>query len=247
MIGAIRSEWVKFRSVRANVILICIAVGAPVLLSVLIAALASFGGLMMGEEVFSTTVVAPSMVAVYLCGVLGVLGIGQEYRHNTIRVTFAAQPRRMVVLGAKTMVYGAFGAVTGAVTSGLCLLTSSSIMHARDRVFTTVWADLLGLLILFVLVTWFGFGLGSVMRQPSGAIPVFLLWPLLVEGITGLILDSVQSGYSRWLPFRAGQRMVLSQGDLSDTLPRIAAGAYFAAWTVAILAIGWWMVDRRDA
>lgn len=247
MIGAIRSEWVKFRSVRANLILICIAVAAPVVLTVLIAGLAPFGGLMMGEEVFSTTVIAPSMVAVYLCGVLGVLGIGQEYRHNTIRVTFAAQPRRSTVLGAKTIVYGTFGLVTGALTSGLCLLLAAAIVNGRDRVFATVWADMLGLLILFVLVTWFGFGLGSIMRQPAGAIPVFLLWPLLIEGIAGLILDSVQSGYSKWLPFRAGQRIVLSQGDFSDSLPRIAAGAYFAAWTVAIVATGWWLVKRRDA
>lgn len=247
MIGSIHSEWVKFRSVRANIILICITVAAPVVLTVLIAGLAPFGGLMMGEDVFSTTVIAPSMVAVYLCGVLGVLGIGQEYRHNTIRVTFAAQPRRSTVLGAKTIVYGTFGLVAGAATSGLCLVLAAAILNGRDRVFTTVWADMLGLLILYVLVTWFGFGLGSIMRQPAGAIPVFLLWPLLIEGIAGLIIDSVESGYSKWLPFRAGQRMVLGQGDFRDALPRVAAGAYFAVWTVVILAAGWWLVKRRDA
>ena len=247
MIGSIHAEWVKFRSVRANVILIAIAVGAPIVLSVLLSALTPFGGLVGGEEVFSTTVIAPCMVAVYLCGVLGVLGIGQEYRHNTIRVTFAAQPRRSIVLAAKTMVYGLFGLVVGLVTTGVCLVLAASILQARSRPFTTVWADVFGQLIFFVLVTWFAFGLGSIMRQPAGAIPVFLLWPLLIEGIAGLILDSAVDGYSKWLPFRAGQRLALSQGDLSNFLPRAAAGAYFAMWTVAMTALGWSMVKRRDA
>lgn len=250
MIHAIRAEWIKLRSVRANLILICIAIGVPIVLSVLLASLADFGPLSSPEETFGTTVIAPALLSCYLSGVLGILGIGQEYRHNTIRVTFAAQPRRAVVLGAKTIVYGAFGLGVAFLTSSLCLVASSAIASGRNIDYTVTAAPFIGLLVLCVLMTLFAFGIGCIIRQPAGAIPIFLLWPLLVEGLLSLIFSQVGGNLARWLPFQRGQDLATVATyteSSSEHLSRVGAGLYFGLWTLAIVGLGWWLVERRDA
>jgi ABC-2 type transport system permease protein len=226
-----------------------ITLALPIALSIVLA-LVSNNAMTEPNNAFGATVVAPSMIAVYLCGVLGVLGIGQEYRHNTIRVTFAAQPRRSRVLAGKTIVYGTFGLLVGIVTPALCLLTSSIIMRARNLPYEANGAALVGIAVFCLLTTLFGFGLGCVMRQPAGAIPVFLLWPLLVESIVGAIFSSVNPNLVRWLPFRSGQHMVNFGGDSmggGGHFSRVVSGAYFGVWTLVLVVLGWWLVERRDA
>jgi len=248
MIGALEAEWIKLRSVRANLILIIIALAIPILLTLLIAALAPFGGATLEREVFGITVITPALVAAYLCGVLGVLGIGQEYRHNTIRVTFAAQPNRSVVLAAKSIVYGVFGLVIGVLSLALSFATASICFAVRDLSFEVVVTPMIGAVLLCVLMTLFGFGLGAVMRQPAGAIPVFLIWPLIIEGIVSLILDSVDESLVRWLPFRSAQELVnFTDASGIPVFSRAVSGLYFAGWTAAVVMIGWWLVERRDA
>ena len=248
MIGSIRSEWIKFRTVRANVILIAITVAAPLLLSILIASIASFDTLGDPRDAFGTSVVAPSMIAVYLCGVLGVLGIGQEYRHNTIRVTFAGQPRRSRVLAAKAIVYGLFGLFVGILTPTLCLIASSIIVRGRHLAYSAHGASLVGLAVFCLCTSLLGFGLGSIMRQPAGAIPLFLIWPLIVEGIVAAIFNSVNKSLVKWLPFQSAQKLVdFGRFESVPHFSRVVSGLYFGGWTVVVVAIGWWLVERRDA
>lgn len=248
MIGALQAEWIKLRSVRANVILIIIALAVPVVLTLLIAAIAPFGNTVFQEEVFGVAVITPAVVAAYLCGVLGVLGIGQEYRHNTIRVTLAAQPNRSVVLAAKTIVYGLFGLAIGIIALALSFATGAICLAARDIPYKVVVAPMIGTVLMCVLLTLFGFGLGAIMRQPAGAIPVFLIWPLILEGIVGLILRSIDDSLVKWLPFRSAQELAnFTMAIDTEVFSRVVSGLYFGAWTVGIVAIGWWLAERRDA
>ena len=247
MNDAIRSEWIKFRSVRANMVLIIIAIGAPIVLSVLLASLNSFDS-NDPVDVFGNTVLGPCFICAFLAGVLGVLGIGQEYRHNTIRVTFAAQPRRSTVLAAKTLVYGAFGLAIGLLTPLLCWSVSGLILKGRHIPFEVTSAPIIGQTLFCGLMTLFGFGLGCVLRQPAGAIPAFLLWPLIAEGLIGAILNAIDEKLVRWLPFQAGIHMAIVRPEFeSQYFGRLAAGLYFGAWTLAVVAFGWWLVERRDA
>lgn len=250
MIHAIRAEWIKFRSVRANVILIAIAVCVPIALSALISSIADFGIMASRDQAFGSSVIAPSMLACYLSGVLGILGIGQEYRHNTIRVTFAAQPRRSIVLGAKTIVYGVFGVGVTFVTSSLCMVVSSLVLNGRNYEYHVSAAPLIGLYVLGTLMTLFAFGVGCVLRQPAGAIPLFLLWPLLVEGILSAIFNQISTTLTRWLPFQSGMRLIdFEEQGMGGTqfFSRVGSGLYFGAWVLLLVALGWWLVERRDA
>ena len=251
MNNAIKSEWIKLRTVRANVVLIILAISVPLAISVLTAI---FADLKFNEssDVFSAVVLGPTYICAFLAGVLGVLGIGQEYRHNTIRVTFAAQPKRSIVLTAKCIVNGLFGLFIGLATPLLCFGISGLILKARDVNLSLLdpgvnLIALIGQGLFAGMITLMGFGLGCIMRQPAGAIPTLLLWPLIAEGILTGVLDAIWPGSWKWLPFRAGFRLGFAYDTESEFLSRAGSGFYFLAWTAAVVAFGWWMAERRDA
>jgi ABC-2 type transport system permease protein len=247
VIHAIRSEWIKLRTARANVVLIVLAVAVPLGLSLLIAFFGDFE-FSDGRDTFAATVLGPCFLCTFLAGVVGVLGIGQEYRHSTIRVTFAAVPRRGRVLGAKIAVTVAFGALIGLVTQLLCLLAASVVL-GMDDVHVSLFdpgenlAAFTGQVVLCGLFTLLGFGLGAILRQPAGAIPLLLLWPLIGESIIGGIFPKV----GRWLPVSNGLRLAVTGDAGEQTFGRLAAGLYFAAFVAVVVAIGWVLVERRDA
>jgi ABC-2 type transport system permease protein len=251
MIDAIRSEWIKLRTARSNVVLICLAVAAPLALSILISIFTDFE-FSDGNDTFSATVLGPCYLCVFLAGVVGVLGIGQEYRHNTIRVTFTGEPRRSRVLSAKIVVTTLFGLAIGLGTQLLCFGSARIILGVRDVAigFNNPGENLtafVGLTLLCGLFTLLGFGLGAIMRQPAGAIPVLLLWPLIGEGILRGVLFAISESLVKWLPVQAGLRLATT-GETDDlVLSRLASGAYFTAWVVVVVAIGWLLVERRDA
>jgi len=244
---ALRSEWIKLRTARSHVVLAIIAVGAPLVICVLTALLNDFEQ-SDGLDTFGATVLGPCYLCVFLAGVIGVLGIGQEYRHNTVRVTFVAQPRRSRVLSAKVIVTVLFGAGIALFTQMLCYVAASLILRARDIGIGITdpgenLAGFVGQVVLSALFTLLGFGLCAVIRQPAGAIPLLLLWPLIGEGIVG----GIAPGVARWMPFRNGLRLPLT-GDVGDeVLSRVPAGLYFGAFVVLVVALGWMLVERRDA
>jgi ABC-2 type transport system permease protein len=251
MINAIRSEWMKLRSARSNIILIILAIALPLILSVLIASLGNFRDSSQ-QDLFSNIVLGPNFLCVFLAGVIGVLGIGQEYRHNTIRVTFTSEPRRSRVLAAKVVVTTMFGLGIGLFSQLLDFGVASVILNARNfsMSMTEPGSSLtafIGQTLLCGLFTLAGFGLGAILRQPAGAIPIILVWPLIIEQILRGLLSLISDGAAKWLPFAEGLSMANPQSDGFNQFSRLGAGLYFAAFVAALVAFGWFLVERRDA
>lgn len=252
MLAAMRSEWIKLRSVRANVVLASLGLAIPILISLLTSSVGDYG-FSDGADVFTATVLVPSYLCVFLSGVIGVLGIGQEYRHNTIRVTFTCEARRSRVLAAKLITSTLVGLAMGLVAQLACYAIAAPILSSRDVRFGfgnpgENLTAFVGQIVLCGLFTVAGFGLGAILRQPSGAIPALLLWPLIGEGIV-LNLVFFLAGWddgAKWMPFSAGLSLGVS-GDRGETLSRLGAGLYFGVVVAVIVGIGWWLVERRDA
>ncbi len=254
MIDAIRSEWIKLRTVRGNVVLALLGVLIPVALATAIAAFGNFE-FSDGLDTFGATVLAPGYLCVFLAGVVGVLGISQEYRHNTIRVTFTADASRSRVLAAKVAVTTLYGSGI-ALTSGLLsFLIAKLIFSARDISigFTHPGENLAGFagqIVLCALFTLAGFGLGAILRQPAAAIPILLLWPLIGEQVFLRLLLSIvgADGGAKWLPFQAGLSLpATGTGDADDLFGRVGSGLLFGSLVAVLVAIGWLLVQRRDA
>jgi ABC-2 type transport system permease protein len=118
----IRSEWTKLWSLRSTRWAIGLSVLTMAGLGILISAvqMAHWNHLSPGDRAtFSATDVSLGgwHIAELAIGVLGVLVITGEYSTGQIRSTFAAVPRRLPVLWAKTLVYAAVTLVLMLVAS----------------------------------------------------------------------------------------------------------------------------------
>lgn len=239
MIDLIRSEWIKFRSVRSTLIMLAAAGVLTVLFAALIAndqrtSQDGYGNL--------GNVIGGVQVAIFLFGTLGVQVIGQEYRFNTIRPTFTAAPWRMRVLVAKLLVVAVAAAVVTVVmlaisaVIGAAMLSRFEVDSVDQRV---IWAT-----ILFAAGwTMYGMALGAIIRQPIAAIVILLIQGLVAEPLLATILEWT----GPWLPFQNGIQMTQRTGDPELFRPIFAGGVYFFVVTFVLWGIGAYLVNRRDA
>ncbi len=246
----IRSEWIKIRTILAHKILVIIGVAFPL---IVIRLAATFGDVAEGPDSIEMAefVLGMCIVTAMLIGVVTVIGLTSEYTHNTIRPTYAATPRRPRVLGAKLLVSSAIALVVTAVTVFAAWLSGSTIFNSRGGETSIgdpkVMTVLLSTIVLAVLVTWFGFGLGLIIRNSPAAVSILLLWPLLIEGLLILFVNLIgwESG-TKWIPYQGA--IGASGGNPgSDSLGRPEAHLWFGAIGVALIAIGVWLDGRRDA
>ena len=124
------------------------------------------------------------MVSALLLGTLGILSITAELSTNTIRPTFAAMPDRWRPLLAKPILHVALADCRDGHHRGGGLAVRQCVDQwgavARRRV---GWRRMLvGIIVLAMLLTLFGYALGLAVRSTPLAICILLLWPLVVEG-----------------------------------------------------------------
>lgn len=250
MIHAFRSEWIKFHTARANLVLIICAIAVPTTITGLIGSLAGLKH-SDGEELASI-ILGPLMVCLILAGVLGVLAIGQEYRHSTIRTTFTAMPRRSTVIAAKVGSTALFGAALGALALVISTALFSIIMSIRGISFSPSGTDhfgraAVGFVLICAMFALWGFAAGALLRQPAGAIPLLLVYALVVEGLLGGLLGlAIDGNVLKWMPFQEGASLSqLHRG--SDWMSWPFGLLYTAAFTGLLVAAGWLVVERRDA
>lgn len=244
MIDTLRSEWIKFRSVRSTMLLLLIGGFITIAFAILIA-----NDISGDDRVFNLTdIAAGSNIAVYLFGALGVQIIGQEYRFSTIRPTFSATPNRMRVYVAKMIVV----AVTVAVMAALMQLVTVLIGHLMLDPFEVDTADrnaFLGTIAFAMGWTLVGVALGAILRQPIAGIII-----LMVEGgIAENILLALFKWTAPWLPFANGSQMMTRnslrspEDPLHGLRPPVDGGIYFFVVVAVLLAIGAVLIQRRDA
>jgi ABC-2 type transport system permease protein len=251
MINTIRSEWIKLRTVRMNFVLFILAVAFPVVVSVLVASLASINDLKISDVVGLVT--GTSVVTALLLGVVGAVSISAEFAHGTIRPTFAATPKRMRVLASKAIVTALFAAVAEALVVVFCYAVSSAIASSRGATLSMnnqpeARAALIGIVIFAVIVSPLGFGIGMVIRNTPAAVAVLILWPLVVENIIMAILSAAGvHNPQKFLPYISGFGLGNPNAPTSESLSRVAGGLYFAAVTAVVAMAGALITARRDA
>ena len=109
---ALHAEWTKLRTVAGSAWLLAAAVLLTVGLSAASAATVTCDGARCGEDPAKVGLLGV-LAGQALVAVLAVLAVGEEYGTGMIRVTFAAVPRREVVLAAKATVVAAVTAAAG--------------------------------------------------------------------------------------------------------------------------------------
>lgn len=118
---------------------------------------------------------------------LGALLITAEYRHGTLAATFSAEPRRALVLAAKSLVallaglgLGVLGAL-GAVGAGAAVIAANGVdpMLGDAEIWGLIGATVLAL----GLWSLIGLGLGVLVRNQAIAVTIALAFTQFVEPV----------------------------------------------------------------
>mgnify|MGYP001018983526 CR=1 FL=1 len=249
MISLIRSEWLKLRTVRSNVTMACFAVILPLAITLLTTAFIDVDSV--GDRAVSAVLLGSGSLSVLLFGIIGVLAITQEYSQGTIRLTLAANPRRIWVYAAKGIV---LALLSGGLTAFIILVGNTAgeaILDSRGAVGKLSNSDMgqayLALIAMSVLVSLLGMAIGTLTRNPPSAVTVLVLWPLLIESLlAGLLTEVISEEAYKWLPFQRGLNALLLE-DRDMDFGRWGSVGYFGLWILAVSLFALARFKRHDA
>ncbi len=253
MINLLRSEWIKLRTVRMNWVLAIIAIGFPLVVTLLTAFFEGDKDGFKSRDLVST-LTGTTVVSALLCGVIAAASITSEFGFGTIRPTFAATPKRMNVVLAKGLVVVMATMVLATAVVLIGWFVGSAIATERGTNMTLEpWPSavpaMIGVIVLTGLMSLVGYGFGLITRSTPVAVAILIVWPLIAEGLVGALLGVVtgNDNIGRWMPFQAGIRMAIVESFGDGGPSRLQSGFYFGAVALALTAIGSWSVNRRDA
>jgi ABC-2 type transport system permease protein len=259
---ALRSEWVKLRTVRSTAWSLLVFVGISILFTSLLTSGSSTEGGSPGHG-GDNDIVLDSLAGVWFgaiaAAVLAVLVITSEYSTGMIRTTLLANPRRRTVLAAKTVIVGGLVLVLGLATSAACFQIGQWFLRGNgfnyDGGYPAVTlADhealraVLGTGVYLGLLAVFALGVGAVLRHTAGAITVVLAALLAPVIALNFLPDSIADWVERYCLMGAGlaiQQTVVRDDSIALSPER---GLLVAAVYAAVpLLVALWLIGRRDA
>lgn len=243
VLSALRSEWVKACTVRANAAILLFALVAGVAVSWAVATFVTDEVLVVAEVGFYWTSVTGMLAAIG-----GVLLFGSEVQHGTLAAAVAARPPRWVLALAKTLTAAALGLAIGAV--GLAAGFGGAVVAGLDAGDTSSLAATISWALLFTtLSAVLGLGIGMIVRNSTAAIGGLLVWGFVVENLLNLFLPVE---VARFLPFFAGNKLLAYANDfdtpaaIAVALTRAESALVFGAYAGVALLAGTVLLYRRD-
>ncbi|HEX5996296.1 MAG TPA: ABC transporter permease subunit [Jiangellales bacterium] len=193
---------------------------------------------------------------------LGVLFMTSEFKRGLIRTTFAASPRRGPVLAAKAVVLGATAFGLGLVASVASFLLGLPLLREggfAPPAFPTpslaewpVLRAVVGTAAFVALVALFGLGVGAILRHSAGAITTVLVL-LILPTFVAIMLPTTGAVWLMRLTPSGGfaiQRAKPPSDWLAEPWSWIdpwAGIGVVSAYAAVALAVGAWLLRRRDA
>jgi len=258
--GALRSEWTKLRTVRSTlwclVATVVLGIGIGILATSSQASNWRHAGFI-DKALFDPTSISLTglLFGQLAMGVLGGLTVSAEYGSGSIRATFAAIPRRPVVLAAKAVVFGIVALAVTEAVSFTAFFVGQSILSGSTPTATLGQHEVLRAVIgggLFLTVLGLmALGLAAIIRHTAGTITTFvgilLILPLVVSAFPARIGHPI----GRYLPATIGSAMTstTSEGAHDQFLPAFPFWHGFVvlcAYAVGTLVIGGALMVRRD-
>jgi ABC-2 type transport system permease protein len=246
MTPLLRAELIKLRTTRTFLALTGVAAGTSLLICALVSSLSEPSQEDVLADVFTSDTSAVFIV------VLAIVGITGEWRHRTITSSLLAAPDRLRFLAAKTLAFGAAGALLSLVISIAIAIVGMAILSGRDLP-TPELGDLAVQVLrnaeLAGLLGAFGLALGSLIRnQPTAIVAVLVLAFVVEPTVIGLVPE-----VGRFGPFSglsAGIQAIpadnIGAPDDTDLLSPGLATLAMLAWIAVPFAAGVTMLRRRD-
>jgi len=254
MTAVARMEWLKLRSVRSTWWIMLVFAAGMVGLAILVLSHEHYATMSAADRAsFDPTNSGFTGLALaqLLLGILGVLAVTTEFSSGLIRATFAAVPRRPLVLAAKAGVLAALTLAAGEMLAFAAFWAGQATLKAPAPHATLGQPGVLRAVLMAgaypALIALIGLGIGAVVRHTAGAIcavvgVVFVL-PLLVLPMG----TSVQNSVEQFLPEQMAENSMTAVKPVAHSLPPGAAFALLCGYAAVSLAAGAWALARRDA
>jgi ABC-2 type transport system permease protein len=248
-------EWRKFRTVRSTWYVVGVLAAGMIGLAMLAMAQEGYSQLSAAERAsfdpVHDSIFTGLLLGQLLAGVLGVLTVTSEFSSGMIRATFAAIPRRTLVLAAKAVMLAAVMLAAGEVFTFLAFFAGQAALRAPAPHAVLGQPGVLRAVLLAgtypALIALVGLGLGTIIRHTAGAIcavaAVEFLAPLLVAPLG----TSVQDDVVRFLPEQIAALSLTVVRPAPPALPPGAAFGLLCLYALVALAGGAWALTRRDA
>ena len=247
-------EWIKLRSVRSTwwTLLVfaaaMIGLAIPILIHQHWATMSatdrasfdptndSFAGLAIGQLAL---------------GVLGVLAVTSEFSSGMIRATFAAAPRRPLVLAAKAAIVAAVALVAGEILAFVAFGVGEAVLKNPAPHAALGQPGVLRAVLMAgaypALIALIGLGLGALIRHTAGAISavvgVLFVLPLILIPFG----TSIQNSAGRFMPMLIAENSLTAVKPLAHSLSPAVGFVVLCGYAAAALAVGAWALARRDA
>jgi ABC-type transport system involved in multi-copper enzyme maturation permease subunit len=248
------SEWTKLRTLRSSVWSLAGAVLFMTGLGILVGALQVTHWSQLDPHDRATydpvgTALIGALVAQLAIGVLGVLVVTGEYATGMIRATFAAVPRRLPVLWAKSLVYLVVTAVLMTVCALIAFFGTQPIIAAKhvDTSFGApgVARAVFGAGLYLTVVGLLGVSLGALVRNTAGGIGALAGIMFVLPGVAAILPHSWGDTIDPYLPSSAGGQIMAWHPDPAGLAPWTGF-ALFLGYTLATLAVAAILLVRRD-
>ncbi|MDN3352034.1 hypothetical protein [Actinomadura sp. DC4] len=239
--SACRMEWIKLRSLRSTWWTLAFTVAGAIGVAVAVGVNTKNASGDLTNNALAG--IAPGLLII---GVLGVLTMTSEYSSGMIRATLAAVPARPALLAAKAAVFGLITLVLGEATAFLAFVVGG--MALPSRVTPPSFGDpgVLRAVVLsgagFCLVGLFGLGLGAIIRHSAAALATYA-GAVFVAGQ----LLAVTPSAARWVPLAIVGDSLADSRPTATGLPPWTGLGVLSLYAVVTLAVGAWLLVRRDA
>ena len=247
----VRSEWIKFRSLRSS----WAVLGAAVVVMLAFGVIVAFNTrhLTAGQDpddLGKSATLQGYYLGQLLIGALGVLFVTGEFSTGMVRSTFAAVPTRLPVLVAKFLVFLAVSAVAMITVSVVAFLAGQAII-SQDRVGYSLSDPgalrvVLGAGVYLALVGLLGGAIGWIVRSTPGSLVAYFALMLVLPVVFNVVLGQWGKNVYKFLPSGAGSSFFSSPQEPDSLHPWTGLGV-LVIWIIVALAAAAVSLRRRDA
>ena len=247
-------EWLKLRSVRSTWWTLLVFAAGMIGLAILVMTHQHWASMSPPDRAsFDPTNDSYAGLAIgqLALGVLGVLAVTSEFSSGMIRATFAAAPRRPLVLAAKAAVVAAVALVAGEILAFVAFGVGEAVLKSPAPHASLGQPGVLRAVLMAgaypALIALIALGLGAVIRHTAGAISavvgILFVLPLILVPLG----TSIQNSVGQFMPMLIAENSLTAVKPVAHSLSPGAGLAMLCLYAVAALAAGAWALARRDA
>jgi ABC-2 type transport system permease protein len=248
----VRSELCKLGSVRSTYWTLLAGVAFNLGLAALLAIF--LPGQLSAQDKASLDTVRVSLGGIHLSqvafGVFGALVITSEYATGMIRATLSAVPQRRLLLAAKLIVFSGVALGIGTLSSFAAYFVFQAFL--ADESLRSSIGDpgvlraLAGGGLFLTALGLLGLGLGAITRASAGAIAALFSLLFVPPVLLELLPHSWKTTIGPYVPMQAGSQIFTTHRE-ADALAPWAGFGVFSGYAVVALALGFILINRRDA